>query len=162
MSCDHCFAFLHMFVIDNAITRALPKTVSSGKESMRWKQIFLTTGDYHGLWLCHIRSFLEYPHSGQNVLPLFSGVCSDYGIDSAEACRWRRLVLIPLLDGTAMDFWSQGFEGFEPRVQRDWYHGTMELILLYLQGTRPTVIRPLPAFQQLRRHANIYVHPLLC
>ena len=46
MSCDHCFAFLHMFVIDNAITRALPKTVSSGKESIRWKQIFLTTGEH--------------------------------------------------------------------------------------------------------------------
>ena len=87
----------------------------------------------------------------------YGGVCSEYGIDSAVACRWRCLVLYPLLNDTAMDFWNHEAV---PRVQRDWYHGTIEMILLYLQGTKPTVVRPLPAIERMCRHANMYVHPL--
>ena len=158
MACEQCRAsYLHMFSIDNAITRALPNTLSSRRENNRWKKIFLTTGDDHGIWLCHIRSFLQYPqsvHRGRKSCD----VCSEYGIDSAVACRWRCLVLYPLLNDTAMDFWNPETV---PRVQRDWYCGTIEMILLYLQGTKPTVVRPLPAIKRMVKHANLYVHPLL-
>ena len=147
-----------MFSIDNAITRALPNTLSSRRENNRWKKIFLTTGDDHGIWLCHIRSFLQYPQSVHMRKLPYSGVCSEYGIDSAVACRWRCLVLFPLLNDTAMDFWKNDID--VPRVQRDWYYGTIEMILLYLQGTKPTVVRPLAAIERMGRHTNMYVHPL--
>ena len=68
-------------------------------------------------------------------------------------------MLSPLLNDTAMYFWNNNIDA--TLVQsRDWYYGTIEMILLYLQGTKPTVVRPLPAIERMRRHANMYVHPL--
>ena len=158
MACEQCRAFLHMFSTDNAITRALPNTLSSRRENNHWKKIFLTTGDDHGIWLCHIRSFLQYPQS-VHIGRKSCDVCSECGIDSAIACRWRRLVLYPLFHDTAMDFWEN--PQTVPRVQREWYFGTIEMILLYLQGTKPTVVRPIPAIKPMVKHANLYVHPLV-
>ena len=72
---------------------------------------------------------------------------------SADACRWRSLVVMPVLAGTAMDFWHND------RSTREWYHATVELIVLFLQGGHlPLIIRPLPALKRLQDQGFLCFH----
>ena len=60
---------------------------------------------------------------------------------------------MPVLAGTAMDFWRND------RSTREWYHATAELIVLFLQGGHlPFIIRPLQALKRLQDHGFACFH----
>ena len=74
--------------------------------------------------------------------------CGDYGDESAVAHHLRVFKITPLLKRNGIDVFSENL----PRIARDLYHGVIEIILLYLQGWKRGVIRPLPALSFLRSH----------
>ena len=161
MYCELCYAFFGMFPyeqvrLEESRANARVGTTSSGGNVMEWSRVFVPLGDLHDLWLVFILPFLA-TYAGRPCLGVSSSVCSQ-GRDplwkhSADACRWRSLVVMPVLAGTAMDFWHND------RSTREWYHATVELIVLFLQGGHlPLIIRPLPALKRLQDHGFLCFH----
>ena len=76
-------------------------------------------------------------------------VCADYGLNSARACYLRCTIIRPILESNGVDFFDGNF-----RITRESYFATIEIILLYLQGSPVGVVRPLPSWPLLRRYGH--------
>ena len=76
-------------------------------------------------------------------------VCADYGLNSARACYLRCTIIRPVLQSNGVDFFDGKF-----RITRESYFATIEIILLYLEGSPVGVVRPLPSLPLLRRYGH--------
>ena len=147
--CRYCNSYLHMFAPESHHMHVLPLLLARGTVIQEWAIILLSSGRFHFIWQMHILPFCA--HYSRRSYRAY-GSCRNIGTDAALACRWRTLVLMPLLEGTSLIFW-----GFT----RGMYHETIELILMFLQGALPTVIRPHPSCARLQRHGYLWLHPRL-
>ena len=168
MQCEYCVAFFGMYPYEHwryeqHIAKVAVKQLARGVHPMGFGQILLAGGEWHVIWEW-IERFLEqhdeYCPASWSTRNSGHDRCYDLGRSSAAACRWRTLIIMPLLKDTAMDFWNVRTEQ-QQRVPRDGYHLTVEFILLFLTGIRPYVIRPLPSLERLQCHNFLKVHPHL-
>ena len=148
--CEECFAYFVRFRRDDLRTRAQVRFVASGHTSVGWKRFFLN-GDLHSIWTTHVQPYLEY-YPDADYTQLLS--CGELGSEARLACNCRKLILMPLLERTCLDFWT-----FPDEVRREWYHETIEIILMFMQGKPKRVPRPLPALPFLGLHSYL---PLAC
>ena len=148
MACDDCFSYFGMFAEDRKDAlwnQRMVAMVAKRSDDKSWLSLLLTSGKKHDIYLLNIKPFLHYPAAID---------CKAYSKDASVACTLRALVIMPLLTDSAMDFWRH--DGIT--VRREWYHETLELILMFLQGRPTSVLRPLPSIKGLVAHGFLKIH----
>ena len=98
------------------------------------------------VFLGGLRAYLHSHPSNTNGDDMVS---AGYGLSSARACYLRCTIIRPVLQSNGVDFFDGNF-----RITRESYHATIEIILLYLEGSPVGVVRPLPSLPLLRRYGH--------
>lgn len=141
--CDYCFAYFPLVAFAQHEMKVFHKLLTSVRTRSGWMHLFDEATNF--VFLIGIQDYL-YGHSintkGTDI------VCADYGLNSARAHYLRCTIMDPVLRSNGVDF----FDG-DCGVSRESYFATIEIILLFLQGSSAGFVRPLPSLSTLRRYS---------
>ncbi len=142
--CGDCFAYFPLASLAQHEMMVFHKLLTSARTGRGWMHLFDEATNF--VFLGGLRAYLRSHPTNTNGDDM---VCADYGLNSARACHLRRSIIDPVLRSNGVDFFDGNF-----RITRESYHATIEIILLYLQGSSVGVVRPLPSLSLLRRYGH--------
>jgi len=145
--CGDCFAYFPLASLAQHEMMVFHKLLTSARTGRGWMHLFDEATNF--VFLGGLRAYL---HSNPTNTNGHDMVCADYGLNSARACHLRCTIIHPVLQSNGVDFFDGNF-----RITRESYHATIEIILLYLQGSSVGVVRPLPSLSLLRRYGHCWL-----
>ena len=145
--CGECFAYFPLVSWAQHEIKVFHKLLTSVRTGRGWMDLFGEATN--SVFLIGLQAYL---HSHPTNTKGNDIVCPDYGLNSARACHLRCTIIHPVLRSNGVDFFDRNFI-----ITRESYHATIEIILLYLQGSSVGVVRPLPSLSLLRRYGHCWL-----
>ena len=129
------------------------KVLTSERKLHGWMDLFHETTSPGFLsclrtYLCYTGLVNPYEFCPDGISRDYSW-CLEYGRSSAHACYMR----IDLIHTATYNFFQEAFQG--PDWDEEVYFGLAEMILVFLQGELPGVIRPVMSLHWLRSYTGV-------
>ncbi len=148
--CAECFSYCGGRSLVEHDAAVFDRLLTSGRVLNGWMDLLSGARDMNIPFRKCLQSYLSSEASScrDQACPCVPGLCHEHGRASVVSCTLRTLIIAPVLNSNGIDFFSDNMT----RVTRESYFETIELILLFLRGRQPGVIRPLHSLASLRRH----------
>ena len=151
--CPQCNAYLPYDSLARHEMKIFHKVLTSERKLSGWMDLFHETTS-PGFLSC-LRTYLYCPGLVESYQWSVSSTscdyicCADYGRNSAHACYMRCHLIYIATSG----FLKESFSG--PDWDEEIYYGIVEMILVFLQGELPGVIRPVQSLLWLRQYTGV-------